>query len=79
MLASVVDTDALLQTVLASLVAGVGITIAFSIAIWGAVRAAEARRDERPVAAGGGVLILVGALALCAAAVALGVVAMMSK
>ena len=38
----------------ASVVAGVGVTFAFSVAIWGVGRFAELSRDERPLAAGGG-------------------------
>jgi hypothetical protein len=51
MLAVIVETEDLLQTVLASVVAGVGITVVFSIAIWGAARFVDLSRSERPVAA----------------------------
>ena len=44
-LATVVDWEALLDVVVASLVAGVGVTITFSLAIYGATRFAEVRRD----------------------------------
>ena len=36
----------------ASLVAGVGVTFVFSIAIWGVARFADLSRSERPLAAG---------------------------
>ena len=42
-LATVVEWDALLQTVLAAFAAGLGITLAFSLAIYGAHRALRAR------------------------------------
>ena len=42
------------ETVVASLIAGVGVTVVFSIAIWGAARFADLSRGERPLAAGGG-------------------------
>jgi hypothetical protein len=51
-LATVVDTAELGKTVLASLVAGVGITASFSLMIFGVSRFADMRRDERPVSAG---------------------------
>jgi len=51
MLATVVDTAELGSTVLASLVAGVGITGSFSLMIFGASRFSDMRRDERPASA----------------------------
>ena len=53
MVAVVVETKELLETVVASLVAGVGVTVVFSIAIWGAARFVDLSRSERPLAAGG--------------------------
>src|SRR4029450_1493195 len=53
MLAVVVETKELAQTVVASLVGGVGVTVIFSIAIWGSARFAELSRGERPLAAAG--------------------------
>ena len=44
---SIVDGKALLDTVAGSLIAGVGVTIAFSFAILGAALFGEARRDGR--------------------------------
>jgi hypothetical protein len=79
MLAVVVETRELLQTVVASVVAGVGITVVFSIAIWGAARFVDLSRSERPVAAGAAAAI--GGLALTAtlAAVVVGILVMMSN
>ena len=79
MLAVVVETKELLQTIAASVVAGVGITFVFSIAIWGAARFVELSRNERPVAAGAAATL--GGLALVAtlAAVVVGMLVMMSK
>lgn len=48
MIASIVDTDALLTVVWASLVAGVGVTAAYGFAILGGVRALELGRAGRP-------------------------------
>jgi hypothetical protein len=66
-MATVVETKELLQTVLASVVAGVGVTAAVSIAIYGATRFTDLRRDDRPLAA-----TAAGALALLALAVTAG-------
>ena len=56
-MAVVVETKELLQTVVASLVAGVGITVVFSVAIWGVARFADLSRNERPLAAGGAAVV----------------------
>jgi hypothetical protein len=47
MIASIVDTDALLTVVWASLAAGVGVTAAFGFAILGGLRAIELGRTGR--------------------------------
>ena len=52
MIATIVEGKELLETVVASLVAGVGVTFVFSIAIWGVARFADLSRNERPLAAG---------------------------
>jgi len=51
MLATVVDTAELGSTVLAALVAGVGLTASFSLMIFGASRFADMRRDDRRASA----------------------------
>jgi hypothetical protein len=48
MIASIVDTDALLTVVWASLLAGIGVTAAYGFAILGAIRALELGRAGRP-------------------------------
>ncbi len=79
MLATVVDTQALLRTIAAAFVAGVGVTFIFSLAIVGVARFAEANRDERPLAAAAfGVLALI-ALVAAAAAVTIGIIVMTRK
>jgi hypothetical protein len=77
-LATIVDSDALLETVAVSLVAGVGIAIAFSLAIYGAARFAEARRAGASLAAGAAGILAVVALAVCAAAITAGILVMTS-
>lgn len=79
MIATIVDTKALGETILGALIAGVGTTFVFSLAIFGVARFSEANRDGRVVeAAAFGVLALLGLLATVAAAV-VGVVVMTSK
>jgi hypothetical protein len=79
MLGTVVDTNALLRTILAAFVSGVGVTLIFSIAIVGAARFLDLSRDGRPVAAaafGGLALVSLGA---AAAAVTIGIIVMTQK
>jgi hypothetical protein len=79
MIATLVEGKELLQTVVASVVAGVGITVVFSVAIWGVARFADLNRAERPLAAGAAVATAALALAATAAAVVVGIVVMTSK
>ena len=51
MIASIVDTDALLQVVWVSLIAGVGVPSCFALAILGSTRALELGRNGRPAEA----------------------------
>lgn len=79
LLADIVEWEALLRTVAASMVAGLGITLAFSASIYGAVRTVELRRDERPLAAGLAAGLMLLGLLVSVAAIVLGVIAMTSK
>jgi hypothetical protein len=79
MIATLVEGQDLLETVGASLVAGVGITFIFSIAIWGVGRFADLSRSERPLAAGAAVAVAALALLAVAGAVVAGIVVMTSK
>jgi hypothetical protein len=78
-MAVVVETKNLLETVVASVVAGVGITVIFSIAIWGVARFADLSRNERPLAAGAAATLAALAGLGTLAAVAFGIVIMTSK
>lgn len=78
-MAVVVQTKELLQTVIASVVAGVGVTVVFSLAIWGAARFVDLDRGERPLAAAAAAALSGLALAVTVAAVVVGVVVMTSK
>jgi hypothetical protein len=77
-LATVVDVGQLAQVVEASLIAGIGVSIAFSLVIRGAVRASE-HRQTRPIFAGLHALMAVVALLACFAAIGFGVSVMLSK
>jgi hypothetical protein len=78
--ATVVDWEALFDVVLASLVGAVGVTIMFSLAIYGATRLADMRREEHRTTEtiGFAVLAVVG-LAATAGAIVLGLAVMLSK
>jgi cation transporter-like permease len=78
-LAKVVETTELLQTVAASVIAGVGVTIVFSIAVYGVTRFVDLSRDERTVAAGAAIATAVLAFAVTIAAVVFGIIVMTSK
>jgi hypothetical protein len=78
-MAVIVETKNLIETIVASLVAGVGVTVVFSIAIWGAARFVELSRSDRPLAAGGAAALTALALGVTFAVVALGIVVMTSK
>jgi hypothetical protein len=77
--ATIVDTTALWQTIVVAFVAGVGVTLAFSIAILGVARFVELGRDGRSAAAITFGVIAAVALAAVAAAVVLGVIVMTTK
>jgi hypothetical protein len=79
MLAAIVETKELLETVAAALIAGVGVTIVFSIAVFGATRFADLSRDERPIAAAAAAVTAAIALAACIAAVVVGIIVMTNK
>lgn len=79
MTALAVEVAALGEVVIAALVAGVGITILFSMVIYCTTRASELRQDNAPVLAtilGG--LAVVGVVA-CLASVAFGIHVMTLK
>jgi hypothetical protein len=77
--AVVVETKELMETVIASMVAGVGVTVVFSVAIWGVARFADLSRNERPLAAGAAATLAVLALAVTIASVIFGIIVMTSK
>jgi len=79
MIATLFEGKELMETVVASAVAGVGVTFVFSIAIWGVARFADLSRSERPLAAGAAALVAALALLATAAVVVFGILVMTSK
>ena len=77
--AEIVETKALLDTVLYSLAAGIGVTTSFSVAIYGAARAAELRRNDRPALASASIALAALGLGVSVLAVVLGVIVMTTK
>jgi hypothetical protein len=78
-LAAVVDWEALRDVVVASLVGGIGVTIVFSLAIYGSTRFTEMQREHRAVEAAGFAALAFLGLAVTAGAVAFGMYEMLAK
>ena len=76
---TIVDWNTLGKVALASLISGVGVAIVFSLAIVGAARFADMRRDGRAIEAGAYVVLLALSLAAVAGAIVLGIVVMAKK
>jgi predicted RND superfamily exporter protein len=79
MLAEIVDVNTLARVGVAALIAGVGVTIVFSLAIHGAVRFVDSRRDGRPLEAWAYGALLTLSLLASAGALVLGFVVMTTK
>ena len=79
MLATIVDWKTLGEVALYSLLAGVGVTMAFSFAIVGATRMVDMRRQRRGVEAGAYAALLIIGLLVAGAAVVFGVIIMTTK
>ena len=79
MLATIVDTEALLKTIVAAFIAGVGVTLIFSLAILGASRFADLSRDGRSAEAIAFGTLAVVALLAALVAVAVGIIVMTRK
>ncbi len=78
-LATLVDGKALWQTIVYATLAAVGVTLAFALALLGAVRSIDLRRDGRASAAFASAGLAALALAVVGAAVVLGIVVMTTK
>jgi hypothetical protein len=79
MLATLVDTKALLQSVLASVIAGIGISTAFAILIFGISRSADLARNERVALATAAGTLAALAFLVVAGSIVLGIVVMAQK
>ena len=79
MFATVIETKDMLETVAASFIAGVGVTAAFAVLVFGVTRSADMARNDRPAlaAAAGGLAAI--ALLVVIAAIVMGIVVMTSK
>ena len=78
-LGAIVDGEALWQVVVVSLVGGVGVTVAFSLAIAGATRFGDLRRDDRPVEAAAFAVVGLLGIAATLAAIVAGIIVMTTK
>jgi predicted small integral membrane protein len=79
MIATLVEGKDLWQTVVASVVAGIGVTFLFSLGIWGSGQFLELSRNDRQVAATAAGLVAALAFVAVAAAVIIGIVVMTHK
>jgi hypothetical protein len=79
LLATIVDSKALLQSVAASVIAGVSITAIFCVAIFGFARFADMNRGGRTGAAAAYGVLAGLSLVAFAAAIVFGIIVMTSK
>jgi hypothetical protein len=75
----VVDWATLGKVIAAALVAGIGVTAAFSIAVLGATRSVEMRRSQRGLESGAFAVLGVLGAAVCVGAIVGGIVVMAQK
>jgi hypothetical protein len=78
-LATLIEGKEMLQTVVAATVAGLGVTFAFSVAIWGFGRSAELSSEDRRLAAGSAATVGALALLVVLGAIVVGIVVMTHK
>lgn len=78
-IATIVEWEALWQTMVAAIASGIGVTFAFSLAVLGATRSIDLNRDGRSGAAIAAAALGVIAFGVCIAAVVLGIVVMTTK
>jgi hypothetical protein len=79
MTATVVETKALLDTIIASMVAGIGVAAVFAILIFGVTRSAEMVRDERRVLATAAGALAALSFLVVTSTVVLGIIVMAKK
>jgi hypothetical protein len=74
-----IDTHLLLRVAYTAFIAGVGVSLVFSLAVFGVVRSGDMRRDHRPAAAAGYGLLGGLGLVLAAALVVFGLILLTRK
>jgi hypothetical protein len=74
-----IDTEALLELMWAAPLAVATVPVAYGLLVNGVVRAAEARRDGRALAASAFVAVAIAGAALFAAAIVFGLTVIISK
>lgn len=79
MIAALVDTKALFKVVWVSLADGVGVTLAYSLVVFGVARAGDLRRQERGAAAASYAVLAVVGLAICVWALVRGYLLLIEK
>ena len=79
MIAAVINTHALVKMLYSSVVAGVGVAVVFSLAILGATRSGEMRRQQRAGAAAGYTALAAASLLIVGAMVIYGLVLVAHK
>lgn len=79
MIATIVETSELLDTILYSTVSALGLILVFSLGIWGSARYAELSRDERPLAAAAAATVAILGFVASIAAAVLGIVVMATR
>jgi hypothetical protein len=79
MIATLVETKELWQTVAAAAVAGIGVTFLFSLGIWGSGQFLELSRSDRQVAAAAAGIVGLLAFAAVGAAIIVGILVMTQK
>ena len=79
MIASIVDTKELLETVVYAAIAGIGITLIFSLGIYGSTRFADFSRDGRRLEASLAGMLAILALLATIATLIIGIVVMTQK
>jgi hypothetical protein len=77
--AKIVEWDQLFQVVYTAAAAGIAVAVAFSLAVAGATRFGEERRAGAGVRAAGYAAMAAVGLAICAAAIVLGIIEMTKK
>lgn len=79
MIAAAINTHALVKMAYSSVLAGVGVAVVFSVAILGAARSSEMRREHRTAAAAAYTAVAAAGLLLAAGMVLYGLILVAHK